>query len=186
LAGGCVLQAAPVPRDPSAYFAVGIRNGAVQSLGVARSDGSAVLLLGAAARYADDAARHGTFVGASARLRAAMGDVQEVRTSDGSSLLVHSPVAGGRFTVVPPGLVRAWIGRAREGFAVWPRLDGASGDARRFSFLTGTGHWAGSAVCSTATSCTATIANEQVTTSTGDFVDASSLALLVSALRSGR
>jgi len=140
---GCAQLARPVADHPGVYYALGVCEGEIRSLGVASLDRRAELLYQEAAVFAKNLAQAGQLLGASERTRAGNGDFQVVYAEPGSFVMIRARTSAGQVTpdpelapcarvkdenvkyvVVPPGLVGPWFDLVRDrGQWIWPTYD---------------------------------------------------------------
>jgi hypothetical protein len=112
-------------------------------------------------------------------MRAGYGDFQVVDTQIGTYVFVRRKVRNGTqstaYTVVPPGLVGAWLAADQGEGWVWPVGDQAAGGVRSFTFVTPAGQEVGVATCTADLSCMSTIRRAASSTVAGEHVNVGQL-----------
>jgi hypothetical protein len=176
---GCAEPAKQVAGQPGVYYATGVCQSELRSVGVAGPDGQAGLLYQQAARFAVHRAEAGQLTAATSRTRIGDGDLYVVSTNLGTFVLVRSQTAFGgtiqrdsgpwcarrvpsvnvKYVVVPPGLGSQWLDLMGRLGWVWPVDDASNappGTNFDFQIDNPTRAVVAHASCTTETACTMT------------------------------
>jgi hypothetical protein len=179
LIGGCAKPARSVRPGSGIWYAPGYVSSTLVSLGVANADGTSVLTLGKPAQFAMSQAVSGTLESVSTRVPVGYGDLETVDTQIGTYVFVRQDVHDGTqsaaYTIVPPGLVGAWLSADETEGWVWPVGGHAVRGVRSFIFVTPAGQKVGAATCNGDFSCTSTIRGVASSAAGGEYVDVGQL-----------